>query len=975
MSETPPSPLDSDWRSGATIHARGDIVIQGDVIGRDKIVNNIQHIYERALTAAEAAEKAQAVELRHLAHGVQALAQRLQARAGETAYAGKPYRGLLEYRLNDAEIFHGREAAVQALAQCLQTGSFVALHAESGAGKTSLLQAGLQPRLIGAGHLPVLLRPYDVEPALAIKRAFLPDLSLTPGLAAAPLREVLRRVTDVLGPRSIVFIGLDQFEEFFTQLEAAEQQAFLVQLAECLDDDALNVRWVVSLRTEFFGSLSTFRPHVRNPFANELLLQRLTAAEARQVMTEPATRRGLGFEPGLVEALLADLGGDTIAPAQLQLVCLALYDDLGQAGVFTRALYDQAGGVAGILRGHLERVLERQLPSAQRQTARQLLEALVSSDQRRVRRTRAALTGEVERLGATPETTSAVLATLVDSHLLTVFEEGAEPVYELAHDYLLDQIRLDPEVQARKAAQELLAQEVRAFERHGTLLTADRLAAIEPHLKALLVSAAAEDLLAQSRASLARQAHEAAAEAEREQRLANRYLELEQGRIQKQRPQKRTAAGCLTQGLGQYLAFVFLAVIGCACAYSLAPGFVGSLGRSFSPDWPFLVGAVLASAAIPTVAINVLSNGRKQLRRQRVQALAFTPDSQSIVTGYEEGGVEVWSLTGEKQAGYATRGGAVHGLTPVATGHMLSIGQRGAVWLWDGRLTTQYQLQADELEAVLTGGGMSDIARLTELQRLASVSARADVTATPGGDVIAAVFGVDTIGVWGANGQALAQLRPATRVYASETITLGRRRLCLDTAGRYLLVLSAHGAALLFETAGKFVGVLDAQPRGVSAAAISPDGQRCWTGGPDGSLVIWDTFGRVVKHPRAHPGAVCGIAYSPDNRRVVTADHSGNVWFWDQDGEWLGGKSHAGAATSVTFSPDGRQVLTTGRDGRAYVWRALDGSAQCALIGHRRPIVYGAISPDGQKYATISTGDKVMIWDAAGHVLGQMRLA
>ena len=66
------------------------------------------------------------------------------------------------------------------------------------------------------------------------------------------------------------------------------------------------------------------------------------------------------------------------------------------------------------------------------------------------------------------------LKILVDSRLLRadiVEVAGGDTVaYELAHDYLAERIELDPESQARKAAQELLNQEVRAYQQYGTLL-------------------------------------------------------------------------------------------------------------------------------------------------------------------------------------------------------------------------------------------------------------------------------------------------------------------------------------------------------------------------------------------------------------------------------------------------------------------------------------------------------------------------
>ncbi len=486
--------------------------VGGDVIGRDKIVNNIQHIYQRALTVIETAAQERSLETQALAQGVSAIAARLQAVASETSDTegrdANPYKGLLSYRLSDAEIFFGRSQAIAGVLGRLQRGRLTVLHSESGAGKSSLMQAGIAPRLIGAGHLPLYLRPYNNYPGFVIKRAFISDLGQTPILSSAPLREFLRQVCNVLGPQTTLYIFLDQFEEFFTQLNAPAREDFANELAECLDDEGLNVRWMFSLRTEFFGNLATLRPQISNPFENDFRLNRLTHAEAHEVITEPVKRRGITFEAGLIETILNDLGNDQVSPPETQLVCSALYADLrpGQT-VITRERYNALGGAPGILSDHLERVLGRDLPAAQRPIARRILESLITSDGRRILRARDALAAEV--LAAfpdpvPPETLDAVLSQLSDSRLLRPQEQEIETpdgaltrvlAYELAHDYLLDKIKLDPAAQARKAAQELLEQELRAYERYGSVLSAEKLAIIEARRDELAVSDAARKLI------------------------------------------------------------------------------------------------------------------------------------------------------------------------------------------------------------------------------------------------------------------------------------------------------------------------------------------------------------------------------------------------------------------------------------------------------------------------------------------------
>jgi YVTN family beta-propeller protein len=503
-----PPPATGDVRTGGGAVVLGNVEIGGgDFVGRDKIVNNIQNIYQRALTAAEEAKQAQAIEVEYLAHGVSAYVERLQARASEVDDTGGPYKGLLEYRLSDAEIFFGREQDTREVLQLLDRHPLTVLHSESGAGKTSLLEAGVSPHLIAGGHLPVCRRPYDVAPTLAIKQAFLPNLSVAPGLAAASLRDFLWQVCNILGPHTTLYIFLDQFEEFFTHLDQATHAGFVRELAECLDDETLDARWVLALRTEFFGNLATFRPRIRNPFENDYRLSRLTRDQAQAVITRPAERYGIGFEAGVVDTLLDDLGQTEIAPPQIQLVCSALYGELGNEKAITRELYDREGGAAGILRGHLERVLSRDVPAPQRTTARRLLEALISSELRRLIRTHAGLAAELVPQGVAPEALDATLAQLVDSRLLRVHGEGAEGgelSYELAHDYLLDEIKLDPAVQARKAAQELLDREVQSYVRHGTLLSEDKWAIVEPRRSELVLSDEATTLLDRSERAIKR---------------------------------------------------------------------------------------------------------------------------------------------------------------------------------------------------------------------------------------------------------------------------------------------------------------------------------------------------------------------------------------------------------------------------------------------------------------------------------------
>jgi YVTN family beta-propeller protein len=515
--------------SDISISSQGNLSI-GEFVGRDKIVNNIQNIQnilqQRVLTAAEEADSDRALESKQLVAGVTTFMQRLQARAdeGREADAGNPYKGLLEYRLGDADLFFGRQRAISELMEQLRGATLTALHAESGTGKSSLLQAGVSPRLIAAGHLPVYLRPYNVNPSLAIKRTFLADLSLTPFLATAPLRAFLQQVTGLLGPKTTLYIFLDQFEEFFSLLEEPARAEFIGELAECVEDQTLNVRWLLGMRTETFGNLSDFRPRIRNPYESDYALYRLTRDEAREVISQPAAKRGVQYEAGLIDKILDDLdtskeaksGVNALNPPEIQLVCSALYAAL-PAGekTITQAMYEAKQGVAGILRTHLDDVLSHNLSPEQRPIAQWALEALITSDNHRILRPLSDLAAELAPRGVKEAQLREVLEQLVTSHLVRVEEKTPDApqyeaaagmshqqvtqlAYELAHEYLLGRITLDPAVQSRKAAQELVMQEMTAYRNTRTLINDDRLAIIMARRSELALSDEAKELISKS---------------------------------------------------------------------------------------------------------------------------------------------------------------------------------------------------------------------------------------------------------------------------------------------------------------------------------------------------------------------------------------------------------------------------------------------------------------------------------------------
>jgi len=500
-------------RSGGVDLVAQEVLIGGDVVGRDKIVQNINHISNLiTLTEEEQRERARSIEARHLRAGVTAFIQRLRERAaGSDAHDDNPYRGLLDYRLGDAARFFGRATATRRLLECLRRGSLTVLQAESGAGKTSLLQAGLSPYLLAQGHLPLYVRPHATSPTLAIKHTLVPNLNETPQLAQAALRDFFTQVSAILGAQVGVYVLLDQFEEFFTQLTEMERRSFFEELAVCVDDISLNVHWIVALRADYFGRLASV-PSRLAFFENQLYLNRLTRTEAREVIVRPIEPLGMTVEPQLVDRLLTDLdrGTGLIQPPQIQLVCSALYEEAvaTQRTTLTEAVYnryagDRQSGTAGILHDYLDTVL-KSLPVEQRSTARQILEELIASDGQRIRRTEPEFTANLSQRQIDTQAVHQILAQLTIRRLINPIETNLGLAYELVHDYLAADLQLSEATRARKVAQELLDQELRDSLEHRTLIGADKLTIIEAYHAELVLTRDARTLLERSRRAVKR---------------------------------------------------------------------------------------------------------------------------------------------------------------------------------------------------------------------------------------------------------------------------------------------------------------------------------------------------------------------------------------------------------------------------------------------------------------------------------------
>ena len=319
-----------------------------------------------------------------------------------------PYMGLASFADDDAGLFFGREALVGELAaRTVQTGLLGVVGA-SGAGKSSVIAAGLIPSL-AAGLLPGSER----WQATAIR----------PG--EHPMAE-LARAPAPTDQRTILVI--DQFEEVFTICaDERERAEFIDAIAEQAAQPERTLV-VIGLRGDHYGSCAPYPALATLLAANNVLVGPMTREELRRAIELPARRVGWRVEAALIEALIDETGEEAGGLPLLSTALVELWQRSSD-GWLRFATYEETGGV----RGAVARLAERSygtLTEPQREVARAVFLRLVADEDELVSRRRVPL----EEFDADRDAvTASVLARLTEDRLLTRNEDSVE----VAHEALL----------------------------------------------------------------------------------------------------------------------------------------------------------------------------------------------------------------------------------------------------------------------------------------------------------------------------------------------------------------------------------------------------------------------------------------------------------------------------------------------------------------------------------------------------------
>jgi hypothetical protein len=364
--------------------------------------------------------------------------RQINAAEGNT-FEGCPFVGLAAYQIDQAHLFFGRQKETLDALACFDTRPaspvvrWLEINGNSGAGKSSLMQAGMLP-LVDQGWLwprtgfehwhrigPMMPgeRPVTML-AEHLARAFsTPDCRVEMADVADRLRarRISNRQVEPSGggrggndensndnsdeqalthwlrsrkrERTAFLLAIDQFEELFTVADADERRTFDRLLAAALDDPDCPLFVISTVRSDFLDRFAEELPRltaVRNRLSRPWTLAPISTDGLREVIDGPARLAGLDVSE-VREAIVADAGDE---PGALPLVENALHYlwERRQDGRLSGALFNALGGLAGILSKSADALLNQLEGPKQRGRALELLFELVRVDPEGRRHTR-----------------------------------------------------------------------------------------------------------------------------------------------------------------------------------------------------------------------------------------------------------------------------------------------------------------------------------------------------------------------------------------------------------------------------------------------------------------------------------------------------------------------------------------------------------------------------------------------------------
>ena len=874
------------------------------------------------------------------------------------ALPNEPFRGIEYFRYVDAPIFFARDEESTKLVRLVTIYRGTLLYGDSGAGKSSLINARFLPDIIAEGFVPDRLR---VQPR-AGEEFIVERISLTSGnqppfltsclapeespeprivLSVAAFKEAVNRAAAAEGSAYPLLI-FDQFEELVTQFEEAPSgrdtlaaaravQAQIVDtILQLLRDQTLRVKLLFVFREDYLAKVH--RLFARYPDLADRYL-RLTSPKLEaleRIIRGPFEEHPGHFGNEISPELAARLGAAITERAEsgvlnlseVQIACLRLW----RSSEPDKLLADR--GVAGLLEDYSLDALGR-LSEQHRDAAIAVLAALVTTSGTRNIVSEDDLVGRLQsEEGFGKETVQKALVALVNEARLIRRELRHDTsFYEIVSEFLI------PLILRKKGERQVERERIESANRMERKLKEEREAA------------------------------EAAANKEKRRQLVI--------------------------GISMLSVLVVLLLVALAFAwYQRNAALTAAVEVSMA-----LIGKDEAEAKTRAALIKAQEE-REAAQKARITAEAALNDLQKQVTEATA------NLTA--QLGTAPPG-------PNQKEENAELLRRAAPL---ARTLTDLSNSSTKLARNLYGSdafvllsGHTDSIWTAAISNSGQLIATASADKTvrvwkPTGEVKAILLASTSVGgatcaafspdgryvVTGSAGEAVRVFdiedQEQVKVWASHTDTV--TAVAYSPDGKQILSASADKSVKLWAAADRTTGIRDTlanwvHPRTVTAAAFSADGHWVVSSCDDGVLRVWDAASPGNTRPAreqkldAPPRRAVFSPVSGSTR--IAAACGNNLVLWDAEGlaPVRVRTGHTAGVIRLAFSPDGKWVATAGADGVAFLWNAEDESAPIPIPVQVRGRLL-CIAWAGNIIATGGENGSAELWDVTTRATPQ-RLA
>lgn len=910
-----------------------------------------------------------------------------------------PYAGLAAFREENSAFFFGRERLTEMLVQRIQNGTrLLAVVGASGSGKSSLVLAGMLPRLRATTQ-------ESGEPLWQL-------ITLVPGAEPQANLHTALLGQDFHLPRVIV---VDQFEELFTRCkDESAQRAFTQQLLD-LTEAAPPCVVVLTMRLDYVDNVARLPDFYTRFQAARVDVGVLDINELREAIEKPAALVGLKFDNGIVDDLITTILGERAGLPLLQFTLLKLWKQRRRNRI-TADIYTAVGNPRQALERGAEALYSGLMVEDQNALKHIFLQMVQPEEGTEFTSSRIPRE-QVFVDGPARDRVAWVLDRLIDEGLVKqtapalLDETGEQGVtqIEVAHEALvrnwsrlmvwLNEARngMREQRRLREAAikWEQSNQDASLLLRGRVLEDAERLVEASPNLdKQIGKFVQASHVAVEAEAQLKEAARQREIDLVREtvrlreaelsaQRIAAKRLRALVVAISLLLVMALVASGWAINSSRQAIRSAFLAdaARGTAEAESVRTGKQERLAseakataesaqqnseaaqRQIERTANASMKASQAKDLInsdpvkalylaleadktestfetqDTLRQSLIALNQKAFLRghaDNINHVAYSPDSTQIATASDDMTVRIWAANTSKTI-------------LVLTGHHDSV--KSVAYSPDGaRLVTASKDQTARVWDANTGKELFLLQGHTDTINYATFSFD--------GSKIATVSDDGTARLWQAsNGNLIKKL-------AGHRDSVIYAEFSEDDA--MVLTAGYDGKAIVWGTKSWTpISILPASDTAVYSAHFSKDGRRVITGTDDGRVTVWNTqTGKSVASLKKFFGAIFSAVFSEDGTRVLTAgqDRIARLWNADFTEELLTLRGHTGAVLGAAFLPGEKLILTVSEDSTLRIWNTIQGTELSVFRGHQYSLTGAAFSPDGAFVVSASEENVARLW-------------